>query len=445
MGSYAEIWLGSLYVGSTKNDFDPALMQLFRATDKRKHQASAKDLPFQMRRWAESLDDGEENAEAVYYVAPIEIIRDRLELSGYTLETSKAAFTKCMRAKLEQYLEYAANEDEDIYKPIIAVLKNLEVDEWLLTLRHIRDAGLSEPQSRDGQTEGTLVDYMLRNDWYGYSSVDLNVPLRLAIETFTEDQSMVYDLTDLTLGGYYSVDDDFVSIASGWAAAEHSSTSKTIVLTEGRSDGWMISESMKVLYPHLSDYFTFMDFELARVEGGAGALAGLVKSFAGAGIVNKVLAIFDNDTAGESAMKTLSKVPLPANIRIMRLPDLDALREYPTIGPSGTTKMNVNGMAASIELYLGADVLTEDGGLHPVQWTGYDAGCRKYQGEVSAKNKIHEQFRQKLQSCRDTLASSGNPDSWDGMREVLKSIFSAFHAHDRDIIFSELKEQYDRY
>lgn len=444
MGSYAEIWLGSLYVGSTKNDFDPALMQLFRATDKQTHQVSAKDLPFQMRRWAQSLDDGEELVEGVYYVAPIEIIRDRLELGGYTLETSKTAFTKCMHAKLEQYLEYAAEGDKGFYQPMIKVLTNLDVDQWLSALRQIREEGLSAPDSREGQEPGTLIDYMLRNDWYGYSSIDLNVPLRLAIETFTENHNMVYDLTDLTLSGYYAVDDDFVAMASGWAAAEHSSTSKIIVLTEGRSDGWIISESMKVLYPHLADYFTFMDFELARVEGGAGVLAGIVKAFAGAGIVNKVLAIFDNDTAGESAMKTLNQVALPANIRIMRLPDLDSLRDYPTIGPSGSTRMDVNGMAASIELYLGVDVLTEDGCLHPVQWTGYDAGCKKCQGEVLAKTRIQGRFREKLRSFRHSSISSSEPDSWDGMRKVLKQMFSAFHNHDREIIFFELHEQYDR-
>ena len=53
-----------------------------------------------------------------------------------------------------------------------------------------------------------------------------------------------------------------------------------------------------------------------------------MKSFAGAGIVNKVLAIFDNDTAGESAVRTLNQISLPTNIRVMRLPMFEALRQY---------------------------------------------------------------------------------------------------------------------
>jgi hypothetical protein len=150
--------------------------------------------------------------------------------------------------------------------------------------------------------------------------------------------------------------DDFVSIATGFISGEHTANSKIIVLTEGKTDRWIISESIKLLHPHLLDYFTFMDFEAARVEGGAGPLAGMVKSFAGAGIVNKVVAVFDSDTAGESAIRTLRQIRLPENIRVMQLPPLEALTNYPTIGPAGTTAMDINGMAASIEQYLGADV-----------------------------------------------------------------------------------------
>ena len=56
-----------------------------------------------MRQWVETVDDEEEKVEAVYYVAPIGIVRDRLELSGYTLSTAKSAFTTCMHAKGDRF------------------------------------------------------------------------------------------------------------------------------------------------------------------------------------------------------------------------------------------------------------------------------------------------------------------------------------------------------
>ncbi len=57
MGSYAECWLESLYVGSTKNDFDYGLMQLFRAADKRVLRCSVNDLPKPMHRWTDHVED----------------------------------------------------------------------------------------------------------------------------------------------------------------------------------------------------------------------------------------------------------------------------------------------------------------------------------------------------------------------------------------------------
>ena len=44
----------------------------------------------------------------------------------------------------------------------------------------------------------------------------------------------------------------------------------------------------------------FMDFEGVRIGGGAGSLVNIVKAFAGAGIVNRTVALFDNDTAARA-------------------------------------------------------------------------------------------------------------------------------------------------
>jgi hypothetical protein len=70
------------------------------------------------------------------------------------------------------------------------------------------------------------------------------------------------------------------------------------------------------------------------------------------------------------------------------LPPLDSLTAYPTIGPSGRADMDINGLAASVELYLGEDVLTDGEGLCQVQWTGYDTALRQYQGQVLDKSGI---------------------------------------------------------
>jgi hypothetical protein len=446
MGNYAECWLGSLYIGSTKNSFDNTLMQLFRPADKRQHQAAVRDLPLPMHQWADYFEDDTEEVEVVYYSAPAYVVRDRLELKGYTLATAKAAFMKRIRTEAEEYSECEYDELRELHRARATLLHALDVDQWLATLLHIKQNALgnAEPRGSDEESDTSLLNFMLKNDWYGFSGIDLNVPLRLALEICSERDNFIYNLTDLVSCEYFGKDDDFVAIASESTAGEHTARSKIIILTEGRSDGWIISESMKLLYPHLSDYFTFMDFEGAHVEGGASHLAAIVKSFAGAGIVNKVVVIFDNDTAGELAIRTVRQVQLPGNLSAMQLPDLEALRSYPTIGPSGTTLMDVNGLAASIELYLGADVLSEEGKLAHVQWTGYNPTLRKYQGEVLNKDRIQKRFKEKLQLHKGQIERTKD-EGWSSIRAILAAIFSAFHTFDRDLIFAERLENYARY
>jgi hypothetical protein len=402
-----------------------------------------------MRNWAGYMENPEEKVDVVYYIASATLVKDRLELKGYTLDTAKRAFMKRMRAEAREYASWEkTTENEEMrgyYAKKVKLLKALDVNQWLATLRHIKEAGLgtSVRGMQDFRGEVDIESFMLQTDWYGFSGVDLNVPLRLALETCTERDNFVYDLTDLVSQEYFDKKEDFVALASDFTAGEHTSRSKIVILTEGRSDGWILSESMKVLYPHLADYFTFMDFEAARVEGGASPLSKIVKSFAGAGIANKVIAIFDNDTVGQDAIRLLRQIKLPDNLSVLKLPDLKALRKYPTIGPSGPKDMNVNGLAASIELYLGEDVLRENGKLTPVKWSAYISSMGQYQGEVLEKDKIHKRFKEKLAHQRN-LSNLTQDKNWSGLCAVMSGIFSAFHRFDRNIIFAEGLENYTR-
>ena len=88
---------------------------------------------------------------------------------------------------------------------------------------------------------------------------------------------------------------------------------------------------------------------------------------------------------------------MPPNITIRLLPELELLKSYPTIGPSGSADLDVNGMAASIELYFGEDVLrVDDNNLVPIQWTGYNKLAKQYQGEVLEKALLQARFKAKL-------------------------------------------------
>ena len=160
------------------------------------------------------------------------------------------------------------------------------------------------------------------------------------------------------------------------------------------------------MLPHVSDLFGFLDFEGLRIEGSAESLAKTIRAFVGAGLSSRVIAIFDNDTAGAEALASLSDVRLPNNIKVMTLPHNEVASTYPTSGPQGVTNMDVNGLAASIELYLGKEALTSsEMSLHPVRWTGWRHKLQRYQGAVERKEEIQSKFFGLLEATNDSLTA----------------------------------------
>jgi hypothetical protein len=192
---------------------------------------------------------------------------------------------------------------------------------------------------------------------------------------------------------------------------------KIIVLTEGVTDAEFIQGALKLLYPHLLPYFQFINLAEYITERNASTLVNLVLSFAAAGVKHPIVALFDNDTTGISEMDRIPLGKLPPNIKVLKLPDIPIAERYPSIGPTGLNDMNINGSACGIELYLGVDILTQQDGLAPIIWTGYNRKKQKYQGEIKDKVNVQKLYRQKL------FAKQGD---FSDMDRVLQTIFRAF-------------------
>lgn len=172
--------------------------------------------------------------------------------------------------------------------------------------------------------------------------------------------------------------------------------SPAIIITEGSFDAFALRSALNILRPHLNKYITFLESEMKH-QGGASSAVRTLRSFAAAGVSNRVVAIFDNDSAARQEVMLLSQTRLPARFRFTHYPDLDHARTYPTFGPQGRANLDVNGLAGSIELYLGSDVLkAEDGEFEPVQWTGYQDKIGKYQGVILNKARVQDSFRDKV-------------------------------------------------
>lgn len=451
MGSYAQCWLDDLHVGSSKNDIDTGLITLFRASDKVITSELPNPAPEFLQHYQEALAEDPE-CRVIYYETPAKLIKDRLAVLGYDLETAKAAFKiwieheRRQNANMVEKWQFSHSDSRELmlgnYENDERVLAALTPELWITTLKEIKASRLQP--DRYGRYEGphqdAVVGFMLSNDWYGFPGYDIFVPLRLALEAHSDGQSLIYDVTDLVWGGYFDADEDLVAYGLDEAAGDYRAKSKIIVLTEGKTDAWVLSEAMTLLYPHLRDYYSFLDFENSGFGGGVGNLANIVKAFSGAGIVNNVIALFDNDTAAATACRNLETSGLSDSIAIYRLPYIEFLASYPTLGPSGLSFLDVNGMAASIELYLGPDVLRSgDTKYVPVQWTGYDKSERQYQGEVLDKAKLHARFREKIKEPGDL-----DSPNWQALRAIFELIFSAFEQKNRKSICRFPAEYYAR-
>ena len=424
MGSYASCYLGGFEVGSTKNDIDWALIGLFRETDKCVSRWPDQQLPRDYADWADELEPGE-TFEVVRYVAPLNVLRERLAINGFTLENASRLFVRAVDFEvdaLERKLASGVSSTlVDHYKSELEVLKQLTPELWINNFRRIYHENPNRLYGGKEKHPEPTIEYMLRQEWHGCPGPERNIALRLAIEACNADVEIVYDLTDLVQGGWFSAEDNLVGTSIEDMADLHRSAARIIVLTEGKFDSRVLERSLNLLFPHLEEYYSFLDFDSVRYGGGSGNLVNTLKAFAGAGVSNRIIALFDNDTAAKSAILSLYDVPFPNHIRIIQLPEIELLRNYPTLGPSGLVRMDVNGLASSIELFLGKDVLQAESDLLPVQWTGFDHRLRRYQGEVVKKEEIQARFYKKLEA-----RSGADGESWSDLRSVFASIFAAF-------------------
>lgn len=160
-----------------------------------------------------------------------------------------------------------------------------------------------------------------------------------------------------------------------------------IVITEGSSDAQRLRRSLEIATPEVAHLFKFLDFGY-RPPGGTDRVVSLTKGMSASGVMNRIVAVLDNDTAGREAASQLSKLDLPAQVAVVCLPAVPYADRYPTLGPSGPGLEDVNGRAVSMEFMFGVDVLCDGAGaLAPVRWHAFNEKVGDYQGRLDTAEK----------------------------------------------------------
>ncbi len=314
------------------------------------------------------------------------------------------------------------------------MLQLLSFDTWLAAFRSLKRKGLNwwDLTLKKGDpivlALSPLERFILSAEEFPFRfpPCDLRFLTRAVVEACGVDTTFEVDLSEVVSGGWYGIADRVAENARAELISDYPLNTKVIVLTEGVTDRRVLEASLRLLYPHLTAYYSFMDFDAAHAPGGAGHLVNTVKAFAGAGIANRVVALFDNDTAARAALRGLHGVVLPHSMQVLQFPPIAVASKYPTSGPSGLVYMDVNGMAGSLEMYLGEDVLRRsDGTFTPVHWRSFDTAVRTYQGELENKGNLQDLFNQKL------AVAVANPkliqtQDWTGIRAILDTIRQGF-------------------
>lgn len=440
MGQYCELYISEYPISTTKDEIDPFILSLFQPEDLIHFDRLIGERNQLLYGHGDYKDETE---HAVLYSNTAKNIRDRLEIMGFTLKKAKSEFEAGKESSIETLKGYLSDKNFASDPKIEAkikwekeLLEKSSFNDFLFASKEIINKGYRYTIKVEDLSKETnplilyLLEYNNELDRFPYN-YDIRVLLRSLLEFTLDDKKITYDITELIDQEHYEdelmniYEDTIQNITYDYELGE-----KILILTEGSSDIQILQGAMNILFPHLTGYYSFMDFGISNASGSAGSLVASIKSFVGAGIKNRVIALFDNDTAAESALRGFQKTIIPKNIKILQYPDIQIAENYPTLGPSGISNMNINGLACSIELYLGKEILSKDGQLIPIQWKGYDQTLGKYQGEIIDKSGVQKQFQTKIDDCLKDPTTTIKYD-WTELYLLLQTIFAAFN-NDKD-------------
>jgi hypothetical protein len=215
-----------------------------------------------------------------------------------------------------------------------------------------------------------------------FENLDPYVLLRLLLENPANGDALVtWRVADV-------LDDGWVSEAA--LTPRLIDEARILVVTEGSSDSTVLARSAPMVAADIADFFTFVDMSENYPFTGTGNVLRFCQGLARLRVLNKVLVVLDNDTAGHEAFQLIRALDLPSTMRVTVLPDLPECESFRAHGPSGAQTQNVNGLAVSTEIFLDLSV---GGPSQPaVRWSSYNERLDRYQGALIAKDSYLRHF-----------------------------------------------------
>lgn len=192
-------------------------------------------------------------------------------------------------------------------------------------------------------------------------------------------------------------------VYGGWASPAEfepylDPTNQVLVVTEGSSDAAVLKKALEQLRPDIVDFFYFVDMAENYPFTGTGNLFRFAQGLSRIRIQNKVVILYDNDAEGSFNYQRTLELKRPPHVGVLKLPTIDEFRNYPTIGPDGPGRSDINGRAVSIELFLQT---SKDAYEPQVRWGSFHDKSQDYQGVVEGKDDLVKRFLAPSSHARD--------------------------------------------
>ena len=437
--------LGDQQIMSGKNEVPSRLMTVFqeedkyaqgdwvRALDELERNPADEELSARVKTIEAADADDSGGSERFGYRTTVETVLTRLKLMGFTPEASVRCMAEIRRSELKD-----CGQDENILlvrpaRGVQGTPHQMSCEQVILTglaafIKGYRPYGFEEDEDEGDEGDEVLelddLEWTCVDEMEFYFEDDTDDP-RFLLSALLHGQDpqtiLTMDLSELLAAAYISSTEDLSTQAIRELSYVTANTGPIIVITEGRFDSHVLPRALRLVRPEIASYFKFWDLDNSKAAGGTDQVVKNMRSFAAAGVMNRVVGILDNDTAGRQAERQLKGSDLPDHYAVCRLPDLDYARSYPTLGPSGLGRDDVTGRACSVEFYFGREcLLGADGELIPVRWKSHIDPMDDYQGELRDKAFVQKRIEAMLTEAEAHQEPLGN--EWDPMRQLAQML-----------------------
>lgn len=341
-------------------------------------------------------DIDEEDKETIRYekgaITKLSNVKDRLDLLGYSLKEIEQQYKETVK----EYEFYMSEKITLSFKEFYTFITSLDVekvDNVFSTIEDYKDDGFDL-----GEYFRTCI----------YNDIEINKKLSGIFKKLKKQYFIIGEFFEninpyiiLRLLGEnpknlnYDVEWRYNEVLeNGWIKKEDitpklDSSDKILIVTEGKTDSFILRKVLNELYPKISHFFEFIDMKENYPFTGVGNLSNFCMGLAKIKIQNKIIIIFDNDTSGIELYNKVKNIEKPKNMCICTLPNYKDFKNFKTIGPSGIKRVNINGKAVAIECFLDFSSISI---LPRIRWNNYNKNMKQYQGELENKEEYFKAF-----------------------------------------------------